>query len=174
MNIPRREWLRLAAMAGTGLLPMACQRTRENPPSTDTDGPLARFPGKTAMRLVNDRPPCLETPWRYFRHDLTPMEAFYVRWHLQALPLDVDIKTWRLQVDGAVDRSLELSMDDLRKLGDDEVVAVNQCSGNSRGLFNPRVPVRNGRMEPWATLAGLESHLQRYSGRPASEKTPSR
>ncbi len=149
MQIPRREWLRLAAMAGTGLLPIGCQRTRENPPATDTDGPLARFPGKTAMRLVNDRPPCLETPWRYFRHDLTPMEAFYVRWHLQALPLDVDIKTWRLRVDGAVDRPLELSMDDLRKLGNDEVVAVNQCSGNSRSLFTPRVPGaqwRNGAM----------------------------
>ena len=31
-------------------------------------------------------------------------------------------------------------MDDLRRLGDEEVVAVNQCSGNSRSLFAPRVP----------------------------------
>ena len=31
-------------------------------------------------------------------------------------------------------------VDDLRRLGSDEVVAVNQCSGNSRSLFGPRVP----------------------------------
>ncbi len=148
MEIPRREWLRIAASAGAALLPIGCSsRPGGTPPSNPSDRPLARFSGKTTMTLVNDRPPCLETPWRYFHHDLTPMEAFYVRWHLQALPLDVDIKTWRLRVDGAVDRPLELSMDDLRKLGDDEVVAVNQCSGNSRGFFSPRVP---GAMAEWS------------------------
>ncbi len=101
------------------------------------------------MRVVNDRPPCLETPWRYFQHDLTPNEAFYVRSHLQTVPAAIDLKAWRLVIDGAVDRPLELSMDDLRRLGSDEVVAVNQCSGNSRSLFDPRVPGaqwRNGAM----------------------------
>ncbi len=101
------------------------------------------------MRVVNDRPPCLETPWRYFQHDLTPNEAFYVRSHLQTVPAAIDLKAWRLRIDGAVDRPLELSMDDLRRLGSDELVAVNQCSGNSRSLFGPRVPGakwRNGAM----------------------------
>ena len=90
---------------------------QRRPPAAVSDA-LARFPGKVAMRVVNDRPPCLETPWRYFRHDLTPNEAFYVRWHLQAIPTAIDLKTWRLRVDGAVDRPLELSMDDLRRLGE--------------------------------------------------------
>jgi DMSO/TMAO reductase YedYZ molybdopterin-dependent catalytic subunit len=93
-----------------------------------------------ALRVVNDRPPCLETPWRYFQHDLTPNEAFYVRSHLQTVPAAIDVKTWRLRIDGAVDRPLELSMKDLERLGSDEVVAVNQCSGNSRSLFDPRAP----------------------------------
>jgi DMSO/TMAO reductase YedYZ molybdopterin-dependent catalytic subunit len=97
-----------------------------------------KFPGKGTMGIINDRPPCLETPWSYFQQDLTPNEAFYVRWHLPA-PSGVDLKTWRLRIDGAVDKPLELSMDDLRKLPADEVVAVNQCSGNSRSLFSPRV-----------------------------------
>ncbi|HEV3344934.1 MAG TPA: molybdopterin-dependent oxidoreductase [Pirellulales bacterium] len=98
---------------------------------------------------MNDRPPCLETPWRYFRQDLTPNDVFYVRWHLQAIPTAIDLATWRLKIDGAVDTPLELSMDELRRLGDDEVVAVNQCSGNSRSLFAPRVAGaqwRNGAM----------------------------
>ncbi len=135
---------------GGGITPGAgcTNRPRAEVPAGGSDT-LARFPGKVAMRVVNDRPPCLETPWRYFRHDLTPNEAFYVRWHLQAIPMAIDLKAWRLRIDGAVDRPLELSMDDLRRMGSDEVVAVNQCSGNSRSLFGPRVPGaqwRNGAM----------------------------
>jgi DMSO/TMAO reductase YedYZ molybdopterin-dependent catalytic subunit len=145
VRLSRREWL-VGATAGGILLPAGCE-PRAARPAGSTE-PLARFPGKVPMRVVNDRPPCLETPWRFFRDDITPNEAFYVRWHLQAIPT-ADLATWRLRVDGAVDRPLELSMDDLRRLGGDEVIAVNQCSGNSRGLFNPRVAGaqwRNGGM----------------------------
>jgi sulfite dehydrogenase len=49
------------------------------------DDPVARFPEKTALRLLNDRAPQLETPWRYFREDLTPNDAMFVRWHLQPM-----------------------------------------------------------------------------------------
>jgi sulfite dehydrogenase len=92
------------------------------------------------MRVVNTRPPCLETPWRYFRQELTPNEAFYVRWHLQFIPTTVDLRTWRLRVDGHVARPLEWTLDDLRRLEPSSLVAVNQCSGNSRGLFEPHMP----------------------------------
>jgi DMSO/TMAO reductase YedYZ molybdopterin-dependent catalytic subunit len=99
-----------------------------------------RFPQKVALRTLNDRAPVLETPWEYFRHDLTPNDAFYVRWHLEGIPTEVDLRTWRLRIDGHVERPLELSMDDLRRMDTGSVVAVNQCSGNSRSLFSPRVP----------------------------------
>jgi sulfite dehydrogenase len=137
----------LTSAAGGLLLPAGC--SRRSIPSQESGEALARLPGKGPMRVVNDRPPCLETPWRYFRQDLTPNDVFYVRWHLQAIPTAIDLATWRLKIDGAVDTPLELSMDDLRRLGDDEVVAVNQCSGNSRSLFAPRVAGaqwRNGAM----------------------------
>ena len=149
MDLTRREWMQVAASAGAALLPVGCTGRPEKAATGGAEDVLARFPGKVAMRVVNDRPPCLETPWRYFQHDLTPNEAFYVRWHLQTVPAAIDLKAWRLRIDGAVDRTLELSMDDLRRLGSDEVVAVNQCSGNSRSLFGPRVPGaqwRNGAM----------------------------
>jgi DMSO/TMAO reductase YedYZ molybdopterin-dependent catalytic subunit len=139
MVLTRREWMGLAASAGAAILPIGCDRSPGSSILVGTDEQIARFPGKVAMRVVNDRPPCLETPWSYFDRDLTPIEAFYVRWHLQALPLAIDVKAWRLRVEGAVDRPLELSIDDLRRMGEDEVVAVNQCSGNSRGLSNPPV-----------------------------------
>ena len=149
MRLTRREWLFATASgaAGTVLLPAGCSRRAAGPePSAD---PMARFPGKVPMRVVNDRPPCLETPWRYFREDFTPNEAFYVRWHLQAIPTAVDLASWRLRIEGAVDRPLDLSMDDLKRLGTGEVIAVNQCSGNSRSLLAPRVTGaqwRNGAM----------------------------
>ena len=112
----RREWLRWAGAAGlAGFLPAGCSPT---PPAARlTDEPFARFPEKVPLRVVNDRPPCLETPWRYFREDLTPNEAFYVRWHLQAFPTVIDLRTWRLRVAGHVERPLELSMDDLEADG---------------------------------------------------------
>ena len=84
--------------------------------------------------------PTLETPWHYFRHDLTPNEAFYVRWHLEAIPTHVELQSWRLRVGGHVERPLELSMEDLRRIEPVSLVAVNQCSGNSRSLFAPQVP----------------------------------
>ena len=147
MRLTRRRWM---IGAGAVLMPFGCSKRR--PPTAAPEGEgdaVSLFPEKVAMRLINDRPTCLETPWRYFQSDLTSNEAFYVRWHLQTFPLAVDLKTWRLRVDGAVDRPLELSMDDLRRFSEDEVVAVNQCSGNSRGMFGPRVPGaqwRNGAM----------------------------
>jgi DMSO/TMAO reductase YedYZ molybdopterin-dependent catalytic subunit len=56
------------------------------------------------------------------------------------VPTSVDLATWRLKVHGRVDHPLELSMDDLKtKFPPARVVAVNQCSGNSRGRFAPRV-----------------------------------
>jgi sulfite dehydrogenase (cytochrome) subunit A len=109
MNLTRRQWMLGAASAGASLLPIGCTGRRQSESPAGGGDTLARFPGKAAMRVINDRPPCLETPWRYFRHDLTPNEACYVRWHLQTIPTAIDLKTWRLRIDGAVDRPLELS-----------------------------------------------------------------
>jgi sulfite dehydrogenase len=101
---------------------------------------VLRFPEKIPLRVVNSRPPCLETPWREFREDLTPNEAFFVRWHLEVIPTTVDVSTWRLKVAGHIERPLEWSLADLRGMKSTSLVAVNQCSGNSRSLFAPRVP----------------------------------
>lgn len=47
--------------------------------------------------------------------------------------------TYRLLIKGAVGKVLSLSLDKLKTMpGQNELVAVNQCSGNSRGYFSPR------------------------------------
>ena len=101
--------------------------------------PLVRYPEKTDLILLTSRPPQLETPVKYFEQAITPNEAFYVRYHIYP-PTRVDASAWRLKVNGHLDRPLELSLQDLQtKFSRASVVAVNQCSGNGRGYFLPRV-----------------------------------
>src|SRR5271169_4676568 len=102
---------------------------------------MARYPQKAELILLTDRPPQLETPLRYFRTDLTPNDAFFVRWHLSGIPTTVDLRTFHLEVSGCVNKPLVLSLDDLKsKFEPVSLVALGQCAGNSRSLFDPRVP----------------------------------
>lgn len=104
--------------------------------------PLAKYPQKRLLIVQSSRPPILETPFDVFdAGELTPNDAFFVRWHEAGVPTSVDTTDFRLRVGGLVNKSLSLSVADLQKQFEPvEIVAVNQCSGNSRGLFNPRVP----------------------------------
>jgi DMSO/TMAO reductase YedYZ molybdopterin-dependent catalytic subunit len=102
---------------------------------------VKNFPQKGAMVLQRSRPPLLETPFEVFDQGIfTPNDRFYVRWHLANIPSVVDPGTFRLKVRGHVKQSMSFSLDDLvRKFKPMEIAAVNQCSGNSRGFFAPRV-----------------------------------
>jgi DMSO/TMAO reductase YedYZ molybdopterin-dependent catalytic subunit len=86
------------------------------------------------------RPPNYETPLKYFNDVLTPNDVFFVRYHVGAIP-EVDLATWKLSVAGdAVERSAEYTLDELKNGFEQvEIVAVNQCSGNRRGLAQPHV-----------------------------------
>ncbi|SFS84955.1 Mo-co oxidoreductase dimerisation domain-containing protein [Methylobacterium sp. yr668] len=99
------------------------------------------FPGKGAMILQRTRPPLLETPFAVFDEGVfTPNDRFYVRWHWAEIPTAIDVPSFRLTVRGHVETALSLSLDALANMPRFEIAAVNQCSGNSRGLFVPRVP----------------------------------
>jgi DMSO/TMAO reductase YedYZ molybdopterin-dependent catalytic subunit len=102
---------------------------------------MARYPQKTDLILLTDRPPQLETPLRYFETDLTPNDAFFVRWHLPGIPTAVDTRTYRLEVSGSLSKPQSLSLRDLQtKFPPVSYVALCQCAGNSRSFFEPRVP----------------------------------
>jgi DMSO/TMAO reductase YedYZ molybdopterin-dependent catalytic subunit len=99
------------------------------------------FPEKGPLILQRTRPPLLETPLKVFDQSVfTPNDRFYVRWHWAVIPTSIDVKSFRLTVHGHVNQSLSLSLDDLMALPQMDLAAVNQCSGNSRGYFQPRVP----------------------------------
>lgn len=101
---------------------------------------LETFPQKRPLIKLTQRPPQLETPFSVFDEGpITPNDAFFVRYHLAGIPLDIDADKFRLDVVGKVNTPISLSLQDLKAMPPLEQVAVNQCSGNSRGFFYPRV-----------------------------------
>ena len=103
-------------------------------------GPYVSEPQKAPLILLTDRGVQLETPRSYFQTAITPNDAFYVRWHLSGIPNTVDLKQWRLHVEGNVAKPLSYSLTDImRKFPAETITAVNQCSGNSRSRLTPRV-----------------------------------
>ncbi|MET0382478.1 MAG: molybdopterin-dependent oxidoreductase [Burkholderiaceae bacterium] len=142
----RRLFLRRAGIAAFAASPMAgfaapAADTGEGVSFAAGPRPLLRYPQKRPLISVSTRPPHLETPFGVFNEGvITPNDAFFVRYHLADIPLPVDPATYRLSVTGVVDKPLNLSLAELKALGEPvEVVAVNQCSGNSRGFSSPRV-----------------------------------
>jgi len=110
------------------------------PEGTRTAAVLDALPGKRPLIKLSYRPPNYETPIEYFRNEITPNDAFFVRYHLSSIP-EVDGATWKVAVGGeGANGQTEFTLDDLQKMPAVEVVAVNQCSGNRRGLFHPHVP----------------------------------
>jgi len=89
-------------------------------------------------RLVPYGETNLGTPLELLEDIVVPTELFFVRSNYR-VPT-VDPATWRLRIHGLVDRPLELGLADLRALPQRSVVAVIECSGNSRFGFEPATP----------------------------------
>jgi DMSO/TMAO reductase YedYZ molybdopterin-dependent catalytic subunit len=138
----------LAAGAIIGSAAQEPQPSRRSPsftgpganPYWNSAGPIGTYPQKQPLILLTDRPVQLETPRQFFLSPFTPNSAFYVRWHLDGIPNEVDLKEWRLRVEGNVEKPLALSMAELLgRFKPVSIAAVNQCSGNSRSRLQPRV-----------------------------------
>ncbi|MEV5987876.1 sulfite oxidase [Streptomyces sp. NPDC052051] len=88
--------------------------------------------GKRGDMVVHDVEPFnAEPPPGALLDRITPVDTFYGRNH-GPIPR-IDTASWRLRVDGLVDRPLELSLDDLRcRFPQESVVATLQCAGNRR------------------------------------------
>jgi len=103
---------------------------------------LVAYPQKRPLILMTSRPVQLETPMSVFDEGaITANDAFFVRWHLADMPITLDASKFTLKVHGRVKTPLALKREDLQKNFEPvEITAVCQCSGNSRGFFEPRVP----------------------------------
>lgn len=157
VNLTRRMWLQLLSVTGAVFMlgrsvPAGAQVSRQaTQPLPDFTGPganpfwnstspFAVYPQKLPLLRLTDRPIQLETPRQYFLTAFTPNEAFYVRYHLDRIPNEIDLTQWRLEIQGNVDRPRQFRFEELVKgFAAVSVAAVNQCSGNSRSRFQPRV-----------------------------------
>jgi sulfite dehydrogenase (cytochrome) subunit A len=111
-------------------------------PMVNGERQLVAFPEKRPMIVLTSRPPQLETPWEVFNDGLiTPNDAFFVRYHNAGLPTQIDGDRHAIRIGGnAVAKPFSVTVAELRsQFKPAELIAVNQCSGNSRGLFAPRV-----------------------------------
>src|SRR5262245_27214239 len=81
-------------------------------------------------------------PLEALRYDVTPVGLHYLLIHYDIPAIDAD--SWRLTIDGAVTRSLQLSLADLRGMPSVTRPVTMECAGNGRALMAPR-PVS----QPW-------------------------
>jgi DMSO/TMAO reductase YedYZ molybdopterin-dependent catalytic subunit len=120
------------------ILIFGCTPASKEDPTGDI---LVKTEGKSPMILLTDRPLNLETPLKYFLHNLTPNEVFFVRWHLPVLPPEIDADTFRLRISGLVEKELAISLRELKSnYPQDSVIALAACAGNARSFCDPRVP----------------------------------
>jgi sulfane dehydrogenase subunit SoxC len=81
-------------------------------------------------------------PLETLRHDVTPVGLHYLLTHFD-IPY-VDETTWSLQIGGAVERALVLTLADLRARPAKTVPVTLECAGNGRALYAPRAV-----SQPW-------------------------
>jgi sulfane dehydrogenase subunit SoxC len=85
-------------------------------------------------------------PLEVLREPITPIGLHYLLIHYDIPAVDAD--TFRLEVQGAVERPLSLSLDDLRARERATRPITFECAGNGRALLSPR-PVS----QPWLSEA---------------------
>src|SRR3954464_12949927 len=140
--VDRRHFLRSAGLIAAAAASAGHIIAGENIvlPFLNGQRQLVKYPQKRPLIRLTTRPPQLETPFSVFDEGvITPNDAFFVRYHLSGVPLSIDPDTYRIEVKGKVASPLSLSLADLKAFDPTEIVAVNQCSGNSRGFSEPRV-----------------------------------
>jgi len=93
---------------------------------------------KRPMIVRSTNPTDMETPVEFLDSFITPLDVFYVRGHLYTPK--VDLASWSLEISGALEHPVRLTMDDLKKIEHVTDVITLECAGNGRALFQPRVP----------------------------------
>lgn len=139
-NADRRGFLKGAGLATMGAMVGASIPFSANMPAGFIPIALASdetIEGKDGLTLLNDRPMNAETPPHLLDDWITPTSRHFIRNNGNP-PEETDAETWKLTIDGLVDKPMELSIADLQK--DFEVVTealTIECGGNGRAFHNP-------------------------------------
>ena len=137
----RRGFLQGAGIAAMGAVTGALLPIRSwgsygfIPSAAAAEVPLIE--GKNGLTVLNDRPLNAETPPHLLDDEVTPVARHFIR-NNGIVPRDLNPDTWKLRIDGLVERPMTLTIEDLRNRF--EVVThrlVIECGGNGRAGFEP-------------------------------------
>jgi DMSO/TMAO reductase YedYZ molybdopterin-dependent catalytic subunit len=121
-----------------GLIPAAlAQGTSGDKPK----GPVhLNFPGKSdKLVVIGERPLVAETPEHLLDDETTPNDKFFIRNNGQIPEAAKDPESWKLTVDGEVERPLELTLGELKSRFQPVTRRmVLECGGNGRSFFTPQ------------------------------------
>ncbi len=135
----RRDFIRTSIVASAAILgstELLAGQTHQ--PNDKRKVSNVTFPEKRPLITYSDRPPLLESPRNIFTRGITENDQFFVRWHLPDIPTFINLDTFKIKINGLVEKDLEISLDELKNDFEQvEVVAVVQCGGNSRSAFTP-------------------------------------
>ena len=92
-------------------------------PQTQTSAKPQLIPTNEGHRTFASPPAALQ-------ENIVPNDLFYIRNHWRDVP-QIDVATYRLAVDGEVERPLSLSYDDLRQMPQRRFEVTFECCGNS-------------------------------------------
>jgi DMSO/TMAO reductase YedYZ molybdopterin-dependent catalytic subunit len=88
--------------------------------------------------IVREREPLnLEMPFGSLDGFITPVDRFFVRSHF-SIP-QIDVKTWRLRIEGEVETPLELTYAEVREMESRTIPVTMECAGNGRAFLTPLV-----------------------------------
>ena len=124
-DIPRREFLINGSVALTALALLDASRAYAYPSR----------PGESVIRWLdqpteNPDPVGIQTQlvWEDLDSWITPNDEFFSISHFDR-PV-IDASTWKLEIDGFVEKPLTLTLDDIKARPRQEVVFTIECSGN--------------------------------------------
>jgi DMSO/TMAO reductase YedYZ molybdopterin-dependent catalytic subunit len=91
---------------------------------------------KANLRVLPTRELNSETPAELLDQPITPIDLLFVR-NTGRMPAfsATEIENWTLTIDGEVERPQRWTIDELKKIGSRNVIAVLECAGNGRAYF---------------------------------------
>ncbi len=110
------------------------------PAAFAAEGEADLFAAKDGLTLLGDRPLNAETPAHLLDDDVTPNDRHFVRNNglVPDSAMSGDASNWKLAIDGEVDETLNLSLDELKNRFEVVTYALQlECGGNGRAGFNP-------------------------------------
>jgi DMSO/TMAO reductase YedYZ molybdopterin-dependent catalytic subunit len=91
---------------------------------------------KADLRVLPTRELNSETPAELLDQRITPINLLFVR-NTGRMPAfsETEIENWTLTIDGEVERPQRWTIDELKRIGSSNVIAVLECAGNGRAYF---------------------------------------